>query len=61
MGNLERVEWISKEEKILVGYGVKKKGDRFDIPKPLAKQLIAQGLVKDCYVQKKKTKKSKDV
>ena len=50
---MERVEWISNESLELVGYGVKKKGDRFNIPEKLAKQLISQGLVKDAYVERK--------
>lgn len=56
----ERVEWISDEELEVIGYGAKKKGDRFNVPDELAKQLIEQGLVKDAYVEKKKKKKSKE-
>ena len=56
---MERVQWISNETLELRGYGTKKKGDRFDVPDKLAKQLIKQGLVKDVYVEKKKDKKNK--
>jgi hypothetical protein len=57
---MERVEWINEESREIVGYGVFKKGDRFDAPSKLAKQLISQGLVKDAYKEKKsKTKKDK--
>jgi len=53
---MERVEWISTEELEVIGYGVKKKGDRFNVPDELAKQLIYQGLVKDAYVERKDKK-----
>ncbi len=59
MDGMERVEWISNEELEVSGYGLKKKGDRFDIPKRLAKQLIKQGLVKDAYVERKNKKNKK--
>lgn len=57
MEGMERVEWISEEELEVIGYGLKKKGDRFNIPDGLAKQLIYQGLVKDVYVERKNKKK----
>lgn len=53
---MERVEWISDEELDVIGYGTKRKGDRFNIPDKLAKQLIYQGLVKDAYVERKNKK-----
>ncbi len=56
----ERVEWISEEERELIGYGVKKKNDRFNVPDELAKQLIKQKLVKDAYVERKSKKKKKE-
>jgi len=54
---MERVEWISNEELDVIGYGKKRKGDRFNVPDRVAKQLIYQGLVKDAYVEKKDKKK----
>lgn len=54
-----RVEWIQEEAGELVGIGVFKKNDRFDIPDKLAEQLIYQGLVKDAYVTKEDRKKRK--
>ncbi len=55
----ERIEWISDETRDLIGYGSKKKGDRFNVPDELAKQLILQGLCKDAYVEKKSKKNKK--
>ncbi len=60
MQGTERVEWISNESLEVIGYGLKKKGDRFEVPDDLAKQLITQGLVKDVYVERKKKKKNKE-
>lgn len=54
---MERVEWIQEEEGNLIGYGVFKKGDRFNIPDKLAKQLIYRGVVKDAYVERKNKNK----
>lgn len=59
MKTTERVEWISEEAGDLIGYGVFKKGDRFEIPVDLAKQLIYQKKVKDVYVERKGKKKDK--
>lgn len=56
---MERVEWISEEELIIPGMGIKKKGDRFEIPDELAEQLIYQKRVKDVYVERKQKDKSK--
>jgi len=55
---MEKVEWISNESLALMGYGLKKKGDRFDVPTDLKNQLVRQGLVKDAY-KERKTKKGK--
>ena len=60
---MQRVEWISEEELIISGVGLKRKGDRFEISDELAEQLIYQGRVKDVYVERKnkdKTKKKED-
>jgi len=57
---MQKVEWIYNESLELVGYGVKKKGDKFEISNELAEQLIYQKVVKDVYVEKKK-KIEKDV
>jgi len=54
-----RVEWIREEAGELVGIGVFKKNDRFDVPDKLAEQLIYQGLVKDAYVTKEDKRKRK--
>jgi len=56
MKGTERVEWISEESLEVIGYGLKKKGDRFEVPDDLAKQLIYQGRVKDVYVERKRKK-----
>lgn len=57
---MERIEWISEEEKEVIGLGVLKKGDRIDAPDEIAKQLISQGLAKDAYVEKKSKKKKRE-